>query len=145
MMKSAEILSKQCLACPTELCGIRHDVTSACKQMGFKEDDINAVVLAIDEACTNIIRYAYKDCSDGTILLEISKADNQAIFRLYDHAPKSPKDCIKPKKTDPLKPGGLGVVLMHKVMDSVNFIDTEECQENILEMRKDLPLGKTTK
>jgi len=138
-MIAEEILSKECAACPNELGCIRKDVSAACQKMGFLEQDINAVVLAIDEACTNIIRYAYKDCSDGTIKIEIVKSDTQAIFRLHDHAPKAPKDCLKAKKSDPLKPGGLGVALIQTVMDSVEFVETEGCAENVLEMRKDLP------
>ncbi len=114
-------------------------MAEACQKMGFLEQDINAVVLAIDEACTNIIRYAYKDCSDGTIQIEIFKTDTQAVFRLHDHAPKAPKDCLIAKKSDPLKPGGLGVALIQRVMDSVEFVESEGCTENVLEMRKDLP------
>ncbi len=144
-MKSAEILSKECVACPKELCGIRQEVASACHKLGYSNEACNAVVLAIDEACTNIIRYAYKDCSDGTILIEILRDENQAIFRLHDHAPKVSTDCLKVKKSDPLKPGGLGIMLIRKVMDSVEFIDTDGCQKNVLEMRKDLPLRKNIK
>jgi anti-sigma regulatory factor (Ser/Thr protein kinase) len=141
-MKSEEILTKESAACPKELSCIRKDVSEACHQMGFLEQDINALVLAIDEACTNIIRYAYKDCSDGTILIEIVKNETQAIFRLHDHAPKVSKDCLIAKKSDPLQPGGLGVALIQKVMDSVEFVDTDGCDENVLEMRKNLPQRK---
>jgi len=144
-MKTERIISKESKACPNELCGIRKDVAEACEQLGFSDGDTNAVVLAIDEACTNIIRYAYKDCKDGTILMEIFSNQNQAIFRLHDQAPKVPKDCIEMKNSDPLKPGGLGVMLIRSVMDYVAFVDTDNGDKNILEMRKDLPQRKTIK
>jgi len=138
-MHSKNILTKKWMSCPSELCNIRKSITDACKQLAFCEQDINAIVLAIDEACTNIIRYAYKDCSDGEILIEVDCNNQQAIFRLHDHAKKVTNDCIKLRPSSPLKPGGLGVMLMKEVMDSVDFIHTENCPGNILEMKKELP------
>ena len=139
LMKSAKILSQKWMSCPSELFKIRKSITDACHQLTYNESDTNAIVLAIDEACTNIIRYAYKDCRDGEILIEVSANNRQAIFLLHDYANKVSKDCIKIKPTSPLIPGGLGVMLMHEVMDSVDFIHTHKCRGNILEMKKDLP------
>jgi len=107
--------------------------------MSYTKEETNLIVLAIDEACTNIIRYAYKNCTDGEILVEVSKTDNQAIFKLHDYAKKISTDCIKIKPSSPLKPGGLGLTLISEIMDDVQFIDTDNCVGNILEMRKDLP------
>jgi len=141
-MFTNEILNKECTACPSELCLIRKDVAEASAQLGFEQQDIDSIVLAIDEACTNIIRYAYKDCQDGKITLQILTDGKQAIFRLHDFAEKVSKDCLKLKDCDPLTPGGLGVALIKKIMDKVGFIDTDKCQGNILELKKNLPLER---
>ena len=141
-MSVNEILNKECSACPSELCLIRKDVAEVSAKLGFEQQDIDSIVLAIDEACTNIIRYAYKDCKNGKITLQILNDGKQVIFRLHDYAEKVSKNCIKQKASDPMKPGGLGVVLMRKIMDKVGFVHTKKCKGNILELKKNLPLEK---
>ncbi len=138
-MENHNLLSKKWTSCPSELSDIRKNVTKICTELKFTEKDTNEIVLAIDEACTNIIRYAYKDCRNGVIHINITVADNQVIFRLHDFAKHVSKDCIKIKPTEPMKPGGLGVMLMQAVMNSVKFVHTKKCKGNILEMKKDLP------
>ena len=141
-MPITEILRKESNACPSELCNIRKAVAAASKELGFPQNDIDAIVLAIDEACTNIIRYAYKDCKKGHVIIEVFSDGEQAIFRLHDNAPKAPKDCLKSKEFDLSKPGGLGIMLMKQVMDWVGFIETKQSIGNILELKKNLPTEK---
>ncbi len=138
-MKSENLLSKSWTACPHELAAIRKSVKGVCAELKFSKKEINEIVLAIDEACTNIIRYAYKDCRDGKIFLEVNRDKQQVIFRLHDYAKPVANDCLKQKSDDPLKPGGLGVMLMRQVMNSVKFVHTQACPGNILELKKDLP------
>lgn len=139
-MKEQNLLSKRWSSCPQELADIRKNVKLTCEKLSFSEKDTNEIVLAIDEACTNIIRYAYNDCRDGEIRLEINQNNQQVIFRLHDLAKHVSKDCIEQEPTEPLKPGGLGVMLMRQVMNSVKFVHTSRCQGNILELKKDLPM-----
>ena len=138
-MTENNLLSKRWSSCPHELADIRKNVKQICLQLSFSEKETNEIVLAIDEACTNIIRYAYNDCRDGEIRLEIYQDNQQVIFRLHDLAKHVSKDCIEQKPTEPLKPGGLGVMLMQQVMNSVKFVHTSQCKGNILELKKDLP------
>lgn len=140
-MKKQYLLSKKWTSCPSELSDIRKNIAGVCEQLAFSENDNCAIVLAIDEACTNIIRYAYKDCRDGVIKIDVSIDGQQVIFCLHDFAKQVSKDCIEVKPSALLEPGGLGVMLMHKVMDSVKFIHTKNCKGNILEMKKELPKG----
>ncbi len=107
--------------------------------MAYSEKEINAIVLAIDEASSNIMRYGYKNCIDGEIMIEITTDHQHAIFRLHDHAPQVTDDCIKAVPSSPLEPGGLGIMLMQEVMESVRFVHTDNCPGNILEMRINLP------
>jgi anti-sigma regulatory factor (Ser/Thr protein kinase) len=115
-------------------------VRDACKQLGYPESEINVITLAIDEACTNIIRYAY--CGEsGRIVLEIYQEPKQAIFRLRDFAPCIDGACLEYRKKNLLEPGGLGLQLIHQVMDSVQLIPPPEPIGNILELKKRLPKG----
>jgi len=142
-MQSKELLSKSWISCPSQLSDIRKNISDVCRQLSFVEQDINAIVLAIDEACTNIIRYAYNDCRDEQIEITVFTDGKQVIFRLHDFAKHVSKDCLNFEPTPALEPGGLGVQLMQKVMDSVEFIHTSTCKGNLLEMKKDLPKENT--
>ena len=133
------LLSKTWTSCPSELADIRRHIREACTGVGFTEEATNAIVLAIDEACTNIMRYAYDNCTDGVINVSVEKDDEKVRFILHDLAAQVSKDCIKVKESSILEPGGLGLVLINQVMDSVEFTHTPKCKGNILEMTKALP------
>ncbi len=93
-MNESKLLSKKWTSCPGELSDIRRNITDICQQLAYSEQQTNEIVLAIDEACTNIIRYAYQDCRDGVIQIEVSTNQQQVIFKLYDFAKQVSKDCI---------------------------------------------------
>jgi len=52
--------------------------------VGFDEDTANKIVLATDEACTNIIKHAYKYSDNGRINVNISFAQNKLKISIID-------------------------------------------------------------
>jgi anti-sigma regulatory factor (Ser/Thr protein kinase) len=108
--------------------------------LAYAESDINLIALVIDEACSNIIRYAY--CGEsGRIVLEIFQRENEAIFHLQDFAKCIDKSCLELREKNLLEPGGLGLQLIHQVMDSVQLLPPQGTTGNILELKKYLPEG----
>lgn len=132
------ISRKDCVACPSKLCDMRGAVRKACATLSIDEEWIECIALAIDEACTNVIRYAYKDEEKRPLILEIYQDDQDLVFLLKDCAQPVDPCCIDLHEKELLKPGGLGVMLMHKVMDSVRFLEPSDGFGNILELRKSL-------
>lgn len=128
-----------CEACSTQLCGIRETVRDICADLGYPGADIDCITLAIDEACANVIRHAYKDCEGGKFILEVYRDVTAAVFKLQDFADPVDKDCFRIPEENLLKPGGLGLSLIHKVMDSVTLLPPPPNVGNLLEMRKKLP------
>ncbi len=128
-------------ACTTQLCKIRTEVRFACQAMGYPETDINLIALAIDEACTNIIRFAYCGDKSGRIVLEVYQAESQAIFLLRDFAECIEESCLEVKSKCLTEPGGLGLQLINQIMDSVQLIPPPDSVGNILELKKRLPQG----
>jgi anti-sigma regulatory factor (Ser/Thr protein kinase) len=128
-------------ACTNELSEIRSVVRCACKKLGFEESEINLLTLAIDEACTNIIRYAYCGDKTGRIELEVYQSDDDAIFFLTDYAKCITQSCLEIKNQKLTEPGGLGLKLIYKVMDSVRLISLSDPIGNKLELKKRLPQG----
>ena len=98
---------------------------SAC----LNERDVYAVQLAVDEACTNIIEHAYHG-KDGNITCTCDvEEDGLKIVLLDEAAPFKPELWSPPDIGVPLedvKPRGLGIFLMNKMMDVVKFEKSPE-------------------
>ena len=127
---------------PSQLKLVRCVVREAATMCGCASNVVEDMVLAIDEACQNIIRYAYKDTVDGQVELEILCKDGILEFRLQDFAPAVDKDKIKPNRPKELRPGGLGVFLMHEVMDEVGFLQVPPGKGNLLRLAKRIERGQ---
>lgn len=112
------------------LTDVRKFVSDAAKRFGFLEDDVSKIELAVDEACTNIIKHAYRYDPDGKIKITISRlfSDDQLkkfVIRIFDNglsfdSSTYPLPDMK-EYFKRLKPGGLGIVLMKKLMDEVEY------------------------
>jgi len=89
-------------------------------------DVVDKVVLAVDEACANTIRHAYEGRCDETIEVSLHEDGGYLEFKVSDSGAPCPAECTKkramqPPAADDLRPGGLGVPLMHEVFDEVDF------------------------
>lgn len=125
-----KILNKQLkIKSKTEnLSGVRAFTENFAYQVGFSEDIINKIVLAVDEACTNIIKHAYKNSPDGDIIISISFFDNKLSISIIDNGKhfdpdKIPDPDIKEYYRQK-KSGGLGMFLIKKLMDEVKYSTT---------------------
>ncbi len=123
--KAAFPLSFCVTALPDRLVVIRDLLTAALSESGIDEDTRASIVLAVDEACQNIIRHAYKDVTEGEIEGHISlNSDSEGTLlhiALTDHAPEVPESACEPGERDELTPGGLGTHFMNDLMDEVYF------------------------
>jgi len=118
-------------------------ISTSMSQLGI-ETGIFEVQTAVDEACTNIIKYAYVAEGD-TINITCEIQDNDFVVTIRDKGkPFNPSSVPPPDlKTDLDKRriGGLGIYLMRKLMDDVSYsFDAEK--GNTLVMRKVL-VGKS--
>jgi len=122
---------------PEQLKKIRDAVKSVASNLYCNEDLQREVVLAVDEACCNIIRHAYGG-GDGDIVFEILQEDKHLLLRIQDFAAPIDTKQLKPRNLSDLRPGGLGLHFMRQVMDEVRFSTAPDGSGNILEMRKKL-------
>jgi serine/threonine-protein kinase RsbW len=85
---------------------------------------VEDVVLAVDEAVSNIILHGYKG-QPGPIDLEIIRENNRLIVSVRDQAPEfDPTTVADPDLTLPLKdrkPGSLGIFLIKKMVDNIIY------------------------
>ena len=80
------------------------------------------IVLGVDEACTNIIRYAYELRDDQLIVLSMEGLRNCVRMRLRDYGRKTPMQKMQGRSHDAVKPGGLGFHLMRDAFDKVDYV-----------------------
>ncbi len=85
------------------------------------EMDAELMVLALDEACTNIIRYAYGGPTDNTIRLNIDRLKGSIRCTLRDYGKSCDPTKIHSRDLADFRPGGLGVRIMHTAFDRVLF------------------------
>ena len=130
------LLEARFTACADRLKLIRSSVYAAAQMCGFAEETAQHIVLAVDEACQNIIVHGYGRRADGVIILGLFRDPAGILVQLRDFAPPVDPATIKPRDLADIKPGKLGSHFMHEVMDLVQFHQVRG-GGNLLEMRKE--------
>lgn len=119
----------------------REFVAEAAKVFGFKDDDVNNIALAVDEACTNIIKHAYNYAADQQIDIVVSMRKPAFEIIIEDKGKHfNPETVVMPEMKEYLshyKKGGLGMYLMKKLMDKVEY--SIQPQKNVVRLIKYLP------
>ncbi len=118
---------------------VRKFVTDVALKSGIDEDTTNRIVLAVDEACTNIIRHAYKNVSNYPIEVCVIQNKNKFEVVITDYGkpfdPNSVKNSDIKDNLKNYKKGGLGMFLMRSLVDEVDFSRVEG-QKNIVRLIK---------
>ena len=97
---------------------MRNALRATLDHLGIEPALRDRLVLAVDEACANIIRHAYGAQGHGGIGLRLSRTDDVLSFELTDDAPCVDPGAIRPKPLGECRAGGLGVALIDTVMDA---------------------------
>lgn len=110
---------------------VRAALERLCQLLGLEENTSAEIVLAVDEALANIIRHAYHGAADKPIEISFSRVGagvGQWALRieLRDWGESVDPSRIKPRALDDIRPGGLGVHLMNKCMDTVQYTPIPE-------------------
>ena len=115
---------------------VRDVVRSAARHCGFDEPATRDIVLAVGEACQNVILHAYEGRGDGPILLDILESPDRMILRVTDFGPAVAASDVQPRALRDLRPGGLGTHFIQNVMDSTDFGRSPSGVGNVLQMSK---------
>lgn len=124
---------------PEALAGVRKRVGKALARARVEADLRYQLVLAVDEACSNIIRHAYRGPCDARIELAMSRAGRELRIELRDYAPCVDPARVRPRDLSECRPGGLGVALIDQLMDEWRLEPDAGGCGNRLHMRKMLP------
>lgn len=144
----ADLVAQTIPAEAAQLKVVRRLVEAASREAGASVEWAQDLVLAVDEACQNIIRHGYGTAvKAGTRLgekieLSIRKAADGLEVELIDYAPKVDEQDCKGRALDDVKPGGLGTHLMHALTDLVQFRSPPKGAGNRLVLTKKLGFGR---
>ena len=106
---------------PKELKKIRLEVKLYCKA-NFTKIDTSKVIIAVDEALQNVIRYAYDMRIDELIDIFFKKTkSNDFEVKIRDYGKQSPLENIKSRDLKQLKPGGLGVYFIKSSSKKMSY------------------------
>ena len=103
--------------------------------IGFSEDDSDHIILAVDEACSNIIKHSYMNDPKEKIDICVEIHKKEVKIYITDYGKQCDIRQMQPRELDDIRPGGLGVYIMNQVMDSVEY-DCSSARQNQVSMIK---------
>ena len=122
----------------SEITKLNAFVKSATATLNMESGLANKIKLAVEEAVTNVIDYAYPNNTEGNINVTIEADESRIRFILTDSGAEfDPTGVSKADTTltvDERPIGGLGVFLVRNLMDSINYERVDG--KNVLRMEK---------
>ena len=123
---------------PAWLGMVRDRVRTAATALVHDARWVADVVLAVNEACVNVIQHAYQGNAAGEIVLRMRQAGVFLEIALLDFAPPVAIDEIRPRALEDVRPGGLGTHFIRTLMDRCEYANLADGAGNLLRMRKRL-------
>lgn len=118
---------------------IRVFVSDVLKKHKLPDVEVNAIVLAVDEVCANLIIHGHNCNPEESIELIIHVKKDKFIFDILDKGGEGFD--ISEYKAPPLteiikskKKGGVGLILVKRIMDTIQLI--KEGEHNIYRLTK---------
>jgi len=97
-------------------------VTAAMGELfGMTAVEIEDVKLAVDEACSNVIKHAYGGDAGKRIIVKFSIAKDRFEVIMEDTGLKTHPEFIKGRSLEDVRPGGLGIHLIRRAFDVFAF------------------------
>ncbi|HSG27049.1 MAG TPA: ATP-binding protein, partial [Candidatus Krumholzibacterium sp.] len=123
---------------------VRDFIADICTRAGFSKRETNNTKLAMDEACTNIIKHAYKDRS-GSIKIDVTARPGHIDINVFDRGRafewSNVKDPDLQRYVEIGKKGGLGIYLMNRLMDDLDYTSTGQGNTLVMSKSSESALG----
>ncbi|WKK77370.2 ATP-binding protein [Marivirga salinae] len=123
----------------TRLKDIREFITEKLKAYVHDDLEINQMVLAVDEICANLIIHSNYCNAKEAINLEVFVEKDGVTFKISDEGEKFNLNNYKEPSIQEVvqtkKKGGIGLMLVRRIMDKVEFVNKEQKNTCILHKR----------
>ena len=122
--------------CPETLCSGRAFIEQWATYAGYEDLVRGQIVLACDEAVSNIFRHAY-GAHPGPLRLAAEVSADMLTIQIRDEAKPVDPSQVKGRTLADLRPGGLGTFIMSQIFDEVTY--EPQSLGTKLTLRKRLP------
>lgn len=106
---------------PKFLSVVRAVTVGAGRLFEFDEAAAEDIKLAVDEACTNIIKHAYKGDTARKIVIKYKVIRKGFQVVIEDNGVRAKPESIRGRSFDDIRPGGLGIHFIKRVFDIYRF------------------------
>jgi anti-sigma regulatory factor (Ser/Thr protein kinase) len=115
---------------PTLLCALRGALEPLMETLGFPDEQNRAIIRAVDEAVSNIMRHSYEGRPDQPIEVRCNRLERHVNgevekgveILLFDCGPAVDTTKIQARSLDEVRPGGLGLHIIRSSMDTVEYM-----------------------
>ena len=122
-----------------DLATMRAFVAAACEVAGASAAERDALVLAADEVCANVLVHGYRDADGGPLRLAVRGEEGAVLVTITDEAPPFDPGTVAEPATDTSAEeraiGGLGWHLVRRSVDEVRWRGGERGNEVTLVKR----------
>lgn len=113
----------------SNLAVIRDYVKSCLDAFAVTGKTAGQIVLAVDEACANCIIHQHNCDGNSHIEVSLNHADGVIVIAIKDSGEAFPIDAYTPQSLEEIirdrKKGGLGINLIHRIMDKIEVEQRE--------------------
>jgi serine/threonine-protein kinase RsbW len=113
----------------SELEKIRSFVTDKARTVGFSEQGAMKITLAVDEACSNLIRHSYNHDASRQFAIDLSFDDTNLTIEILDSGSAFDPLNIAPPNlreyAEQHRRGGFGVHIIRMTMDKVEYFPAD--------------------
>jgi anti-sigma regulatory factor (Ser/Thr protein kinase) len=106
---------------PKYLSVVRAVTGKMAQLFALEETLIEDIKLAVDEACTNVIKHAYRGDTSRKIILKYKITQRKLTVIIEDSGIKADLCTIQGRDLEDVRPGGLGVHFIRRVFDVFTF------------------------
>ena len=113
---------------------VRAMIEEVSRLAGFSDGERCDIVIAVDEALSNVIKHSYKGDPNGKVSVSCVAEDGRLEIVLRDQGAAIDPRRLDPPPPDEMRAGGRGIYLMRSTMDDVQFERTGNT--NLCRLRK---------
>jgi serine/threonine-protein kinase RsbW len=121
-----------------KLCELRDHLSQLCEELEVPSKTTRRMILAIDEALSNVIEHASLKESSKQIELSLEIAENKIVAEIVDRGipfDPSPYNLSPDRRSYPRR--GFGLYLIHMIMDQIHYERTSDGR-NVLKLTKSM-------
>lgn len=116
---------------------IGQSLGAVCESFGCKEDILHRIQIAVVEAVTNVIRHAYKSASGHEVNVTVNYNSSRLDVDVEDNGSAMDAEHVEllqhgssafdfdPSDLDKVPEGGLGLEIIHRSSDRVEYFRSE--------------------